>query len=134
MRRPLILALALAPLGVGGAAAIAAAQEPQRFTISEHRLEIFDAVGMVTLRRGSGSDIVLTARRAGPDGPSITFGVDRQSDLARFRVVFPIDGVDRIADPRLRSGTRTTIRLRADGTFGGEIGRASCRERVLSCV
>jgi hypothetical protein len=126
MCRQLTRALALASL-FGCAAVMAAAQEPQRFTISEHRVEIFDAAGLITVRRGAGSNVVIVARRAGPDGSSITFGTDRQANLARFRVVFPVDGIDHIADPRQGHGHYMTIRLRADGTFSG--GDGGWRER-----
>jgi hypothetical protein len=126
MRRHLARVLALAAL-FSCTALMAAAQEPQRFTISEHRVEIFDAAGLVTVRRGAGSDIVIIARRAGPDGASITFGTDRRTDLVRFRVVFPVDGIDHIADPRQGHGHYMTIRLGADGTFSG--GDGGWRER-----
>ena len=119
MRRHLAIAARLVLIGLSGAST-AAAQQPQRFTASERRLEIYDAAGTVTLRRGAGSDIVIAATRAGPDGEGLTFGLDHAGDRAVFRVVFPVDRIDRIAGPMDAHGGRTSLRLRADGTFGGD--------------
>jgi hypothetical protein len=102
------------------AAVPAAAQPAQRFTVSERRLEVFDAAGTVTLRAGSGSEIVITATPAGPDGGALTFGTDHEGDRGVFRVVFPVDRIDRIADPVPHTGGHTSLRLRADGTFGND--------------
>jgi hypothetical protein len=100
------------------AAVQAAAQPTQRFTLSERRLEVFDAAGTVTLRSGSGSEIVITATRAGPDGAALAFAADHEGSQSVFRVVFPVDRIDRIADPLEGSGGHTTLRLSSDGTFG----------------
>ena len=117
-RAPLLAWLALAPL-----AAVAGAQENiqpgQRFSVSQPRLDIYDVAGHVTLRHGAGGDIVVVATRVGPDADRITFAFDRESDRGVYRVVFPAD-IDRIADPDGGTGTRNTLRLRADGTFGGD--------------
>ena len=123
MRRP----SAFAPVFVLPAlvaAVPAAAQPAQRFTVSERRLEIFDAAGTVTLRAGSGTEIAIAATRAGPDGPGLSFATDHEGDRAVFRVVFPVDRIDRIADPLPSSGHHTSLRLRADGTFGNDRDRA----------
>ena len=126
MRRHAVRASLLAPLAVLAASAVAAAQQAvqpgQPFAVSEHRLDIYDVAGHVTLRRGTGSDIVVTATRVGPDGSGIKFEFDQERDRGVFRVVYPRD-IDRIADPegdRNGGRGRTTLRLRPDGTFGGD--------------
>jgi hypothetical protein len=119
MRRPSLLTPVLV-LPALVAAGPAAAQPAQRFTVSERRLEVYDAAGTVTLRAGSGSQIVITATPAGPDGGALTFGTDHEGDRGIFRVVFPVDRIDRIADPVPGSGDHTSLRLRADGTFGND--------------
>ena len=121
VRGPLLASLAIAPFA-GLAAAQQAVPNGQRFAVSEHRLDIYDVAGHVTLRRGTASDIVVTATQAGPDGSALRFEFDRESDRGVFRVVFPRD-VERIADPegdRNGGRGRTTLRLRADGTFGDD--------------
>ncbi len=119
MRRLFAVAVALAPIGLAGPDP-ATAQQPERLTVSERQIEIFDAAGTVTLRRGSGTDIVIGATRAGPDGAGLRFALDHTGGKAVFRVVFPVDRIDRIADPTGHRGGSSTLRLRADGTFGGD--------------
>jgi hypothetical protein len=119
MRRPSAFALVLV-LPALVAAVPAAAQPAQRFTVSERRLEIYDAAGTVTLRAGSGTEIVIAATRAGPDGTALTFATDHEGDRAVFRVVFPVDRIERIAGPLPGSGDHSNLRLRADGTFGND--------------
>ena len=119
MRRQIAIALTLVPIQLARAAT-AVAQAPQRFTVTESRLEIYDAAGSVTLRRGTGSDIVIAATRAGADGGGLTFGLDHAGSRAVFRVVFPVDRIDRIAAPPGQQDSRNQLRLRADGTFGGD--------------
>jgi hypothetical protein len=121
-RAPLLASLALVPC-----AAAATAQESiqpgQRFTVSQQRLDIYDVAGHVTLRHGTGGDIVIVATRVGADAERITFAFDREADRGVYRVVFPVGDIGRIADPEGDGGSRTTLRLRADGTFGGESDR-----------
>ena len=119
MPRPCALAFALA-LPALLPAGPAAAQQPQRFTVSEQRLEVFDAAGTVTLRAGSGSEIVITASRAGPDGAALRFDTDHDGGRGVFRVVFPVDRIAQIAAPVPGSSGHTTLHLRDDGTFGDE--------------
>jgi hypothetical protein len=119
MGRPSVLVSVLV-LPALVAVAPAWAQPTQRFTVSERRLEVYDAAGTVRLRSGSGSEIVITATRAGPDGAALAFATDHVGDRGVFRVVFPVDRIDRIADPVPTSGSHTSLRLRADGTFGND--------------
>jgi hypothetical protein len=96
-----------------------AVRSGQRLALSETRLEVFTASGTVTLRRGN--ELSVTATAAGPDGQELRFFVDREGGSAVFRVVFPEDA-DQIAAPEGLGGQRTNLRLRADGTFGGDDG------------
>jgi lia operon protein LiaG len=122
-------ALALVVLPVVASAAPAAAQTTQRFTVTERQLEIYDAAGTVTLRRGSADAIVIIATRAGPDGAALDFGYDHDGPRAVFRVVFPLDRIDRIAEPAPRSGDHMRLHLRPDGTFGNDRGEGMQRRR-----
>jgi hypothetical protein len=101
----------------------AAGQEPssgQRFAVSQRQVEVFDVAGTVTMRRGAQFTITPTA--AGPDGGQLRFEFDEREGWGVFRVVWPED-VDEIASPeggRGWDGGRTTLRVRKDGTFGGD--------------
>jgi hypothetical protein len=125
MRR-LPFAAGLAALGFAVpmllAAAPAAAQQVQRFSLEGPRVEIYDLVGRATVHRGAGTAVVVQATRVGADAAALTFATDRDGadGASRLRVVFPLDRAHAgIALAREGDG-RTTLRLRADGTFGGD--------------
>ena len=123
MRRRFPRASLVAPLALVALVSSVRAQEAvrpgQRLSVSEQRLEIYDAVGMITLRRSTGTDFTIAVTPVGPDAEQLQFFLDRDGDRGVFRVVFPADA-DRIAAPEGVSSQHPTLRLRADGTFGGD--------------
>lgn len=110
-----VVALVLAKAGL----AQQAVRPGQLVSVSEQRLEIYDAVGTIALRRGTGTDFTIAVTPVGPDAEHLQFFLDRDADRGVFRVVFPADA-DRIVAPEGVSSQHTTLRLRADGTFGGD--------------
>ncbi len=107
-------------------AAIANAQEAvspgQTLTLVDRQVVVYVASGTATLHRASGRGLTIRASAEGEDADELRFFADREGDAARFRVDFP--DVDRIAGPQNGGGT-TTLRLRDDGTFGGQEGGRS---------
>ena len=99
-------------------------------SFSEARVEIYDAVGNITMRRISGAAVTITATAQGAEGGQLTFAADHDGDRGRFRVVFP--DVEAIASPagagRDMGGT-SDLNLRRDGTFGGDNGDGWRRNR-----
>jgi len=115
--------LAIIPFAAVALTRAAFAQEsvasgrPVSFT--EARVEIFDAVGNVTMRRIAGNAVTITATAQGADGGQLTFAADHDGDRGRFRVVFP--DVEAIASPGSSDlGHTSELNLRRDGTFGGD--------------
>jgi hypothetical protein len=101
-------------------AAPAAAQQTQRLSLEGQRVEIYDVVGRATLRRGTGTAVVVQATRVGADAGQLQFATDRdgKDGATRLRVVFPLDRLD---DGIYWSGGSTDgLRLHADGTFRGD--------------
>jgi hypothetical protein len=97
-------------------------QSGRRVELSEARIEVFNAVGTVTLHPASGSAVTVTATAQGSDGSQLTFETDHKDSVGRFRVVFP--DVDRIATPpELGRYSNADLNLRRDGTFGGNHNR-----------
>ena len=86
--------------------------------LAEERVEIYNAVGSVTLRKATGNAVTVTATAQGSDAGELVFEVDHDARLGRFRVVFP--DVDAIAWPPGMGSGNTEIDLRTDGTFGGD--------------
>lgn len=118
---PLIALLAILSLIALPAHAQEAVSSGQRVSLGRGPIELWNVAGTVTLRRGSG-EAALTATAGGADGSQLRFFVDRDAALTRFRVVYP--DVDAIAAPFEHSGN-TNLRLREDGTFGGNDSRSS---------
>lgn len=138
MRFPLTAAaLALALAAAAAPAALQAQQEiraGQAATLTGSDIHIYDVSGYVTLRRGTGSGVTVQATAQGADGGRLRFFVD---DDGLFRVQYPED-MDELAMPeragRTRSffGGRTNMRLRADGTFGGDMDGRRNRGREIT--
>jgi hypothetical protein len=126
MRRPPFAAglAALGPITAVLAAlapAPAAAQQVQRLSLEGPRVEIYDVVGRATLHRGTGSAVVVQATRVGSDAAQLQFATDGdgKDGAARLRVVYPLDRLDEGIYWDGDGGT-DGLRLRADGTFGGD--------------
>jgi hypothetical protein len=96
--------------------------QTQRFAFDEARVEIFNAVGRVNLRAGGGREVVVVATLMGPDSRRIELARDSEREWGVFRVVYPVGDFDRIAAPEGAEDQNTNLRLRSDGTFGGDAG------------
>jgi len=96
------------------------AQQSQRFALSGQRVEIYNVAGNVSFRRGMGSEVVVQATRVGSDAAELQFATDEGGSrgAARFRVVYPLDQLN--GGILFETGGSTELRLRADGTFGGD--------------
>jgi hypothetical protein len=121
--------IALAGIAVIAALATPAlAQQTQRFTLSGARIEIYSVLGHATLHRAPGSAVVVQATRVGSDAAQLAFQTDEngKDGATRFRVVYP---ADRLGDGLFWSagGGTSGLRLRDDGTFGGDDDRATGR-------
>jgi hypothetical protein len=95
------------------------AQAPERHTVSGQAVAIYNLVGRVRVSGGSGSDVAVEVSRLGADGAQLQIETgpienhDRQWEA--LRVIYP---ADRIIAPDLGSRSRTTLKVRPDGTFG----------------
>lgn len=110
-----------ASLLAGGAAAIlaqqpAAAQQTERFELSGERVAVYNLAGRVTLAPGSGSAVVVEVTRGGRDGGSLRIEQGPIEGSQTLRVIYPGDD---ISYRELGHGSRTDLRVRDDGTFGG---------------
>jgi len=115
---PLFALLAILSLIAMPARAQDVVASGQRVSLGRGPIELWNVAGTVTLRRSAG-EATVTATAGGSDGGQLRFFVDKGAALTRFRVVYP-DGDD-IAAPFEHSGN-TNLRLRSDGTFGGDNG------------
>jgi len=107
MGLPLVAAVAVAlPLG---------AQEVHR--VSGAQVAVYNLAGQTHVVRGSGADVVVRVARGGGDAARLEIETGTVDGRAALIVRYPDE---QIVYPELGRGSRTTIRVRSDGTFWGE--------------
>ena len=108
------------------------AQAPERHTVSGQAVAIYNLVGRVTVSGGSGSDVVVEVSRRGADGAKLQIETgpieNHDQRWETVRVVYP---ADRIIAPDLGSRSRTSLKVRRDGTFG-DAGRSRGDEVTIA--
>lgn len=107
----------LGALGLAMAcAATATAQEMERFVLGDGPAAVYNLAGEIEVVAGTGSDVIVEVTRGGRDGGALRVEVGDVGRVRALRVIYP---EDRIAYPRMSRGSRTTMRVRGDGTFFG---------------
>ncbi len=110
--------LGLVVIGMLGVQPALVAQA-ERHRVPGESVAIYNLVGRATVSSGGGSDVMVQVTRRGADAGrlSIETGVLDRNDRQwqALRVVYP---AKRIVAPDLGRGSRTSLKVRADGTFG----------------
>lgn len=100
----------------------ASSQEVHRLTGAE--VAIHNLAGKARVVSGSGSDVVVRLTRGGSDGSALRVETGPVGGIPTLRVVYPEGDV---VYPALGRGSRTSVRVRSDGTIAGG-GRESSVE------
>lgn len=108
-----VLALVLGVLAGGPLAA------QERYTLRGDRVAVHNLAGEVRVVPGEGREVVVEVARGGEDARRLRVEQGPRDGAAVLRVVYPDDD---LVYPRMRSGSRSTLRVRRDGTFGGGEG------------
>ena len=93
-----------------------AAQQPERFALTGGNVAVYNLVGEMRVGAGTGRDVVAEVTRGGSDRQQLRIERGRVEGREALRVFVP--GSD-IVYPRMGRGSRSNIRVRDDGTFGG---------------
>ena len=105
---------------LAGAAAATLAQpaaaQTERFELSGERVAIYNLAGQVTVVPGSGSAVVVEVTRGGQDGAQLRIEQGPIEGYQTLRVIYPDN---EISYRDMHRGSRTDLRVREDGTFGG---------------
>jgi putative adhesin len=112
MPRYLVIACTL----LASAPGAIAAQQPERYTLEAGPALVYNLVGNVRVEPGEGRVVVLVTR-AGADDGKLTIGQGERGGRSTFRVIYP---ADRIRSGRAPDRGSTQLRVRDDGTFGGD--------------
>src|SRR5690606_35708389 len=97
------------------AAAPVAAQQTERYALAGANVAVYNLAGEVRIEAGGGSEVVVELMRGGADAAELEVDVGDVGGWQSLRVIYPSD---RIVYPRTSGWSNTSMRVRADGTFG----------------
>lgn len=104
----------------------AAAQE--RYNVGGDHVAIYNLAGEVDVGAAAGREVTVQVTRGGADAEGLRVEVgDIGGGVQALRVIYPSDRV--VYDPSGWNG-QTEMRVRADGTWGGDSGMRGRGERV----
>lgn len=92
------------------------------------RVAVYNLAGRVTIEGGSGADVTVSVTPGGADGgllQAVSGSIDGRETL---RVIYPDDRIVY----RAGESQQTQLRVRSDGTFGGDDGRDRWRRVVVA--
>ncbi|MDH3456215.1 MAG: DUF4097 domain-containing protein [Gemmatimonadota bacterium] len=121
--------LCAAVAGVWGlSTGVTAVQQDGRFELTGSRIAVYNLAGEVTVEAGSGPAVMVDVTRVGPDADQLRIDRGPIDDWSTLRVIYPGDRVHYSG----RGTGSTELRVRDDGTFGGDPGHRGRRVRIVS--
>jgi DUF4097 and DUF4098 domain-containing protein YvlB len=93
------------------------AQQVERYSLSEDEVAIYNLAGEVRMESAGSGDITVAVIRGGADGAKIKVMKSERDGMQTLRFVYP-EG--RILYAGMSDGSSTQLRVRDDGTFGGD--------------
>ena len=115
------MALLVMALATPFALDVAPAQAQEQHRVSGTEVAIYNLAGEVEVVRGGGSDVVVEVTRGGSDASQLDVAISEIGGRQTLRVIYP---ADEIVYGELGRGSKSTVRVRDDGTFfGGSGGR-----------
>lgn len=99
--------------------AVVGAQVTERYTLRGSDVAVYNPAGRVQLVAGSGADVTVEVTRRGRDAGRLRVLTGAVGGHDALRVVAPAGD---LVYPELGRGSNVTLRVRSDGTFGGDGG------------
>lgn len=90
------------------------AQQPERYTLADDDVAVYNLAGTVRVEPGT-TDVTVQVTRAGADAARLEVAQGEIDGRPTLRVVYPADRIRYAAAGR---GSSTLLRVREDGTFG----------------
>jgi lia operon protein LiaG len=103
------------------------AQSGERHTLRGENVAVYNLAGRVRMVATSGRDVEVEVARDGRDGRDLRVAKGTIDVRETLRILYPDD---EIVYPALGRGSRTTLNVRRDGTFGGGGGGFFSNDRV----
>lgn len=131
-----IATLAVAAGTLAAAAHAAGAQETERRTLPGRDVAIYNIAGSIRAEAGGGSQVVAEVTRRGPDASRLRIESGSIRGRETLRVIYPSDRVLFRDGSRGRGGvfgwgSRTTLTVQDDGTFGDDRDRGGHRVDIV---
>jgi DUF4097 and DUF4098 domain-containing protein YvlB len=101
---------------LGLPAVLSAQQQPERYTLDDDDVAVYNLVGAVRVEAGDG-EVTVQVTRAGAAASRLRIAQGEIDGRSTLRVLYPEDRID--TGPGTR-GSSTTLRVREDGTFGDD--------------
>ena len=92
-------------------------QQSERYTLSADEVAIYNLAGEVRVEAGSGPGVTTEVVRGGADAARLKVMKGESDGWETLRVVYP---GERIQYGKLTAGSSSQLRVRDDGTFGGD--------------
>lgn len=99
-------------------------QAQERHTLSGERIAIYNLAGAVRVEPGEGRGVSVEVHRGGADAQRLRVETGRIDGRETLRVVYP---GDEVVYREMGRGSRTSLRVAADGTFGRGAGSRQVR-------
>jgi len=93
--------------------------QAQEHRVSGTEVAVYNLAGEVEVVRGGGSDVVVEVTRGGSDASQLDVAISEINGRQTLRVIYP---ADEIVYGELGRGSKSTVRVRDDGTFFGGSG------------
>ena len=90
-------------------------QAAKSYSVAGNDVAIYNLAGEVTVRGGGTGAVTVEVTPTGPDGGRLTVATGRLDGVETLRVLYPSED---IVYRTLGRGSRTSLRVREDGTFG----------------
>jgi DUF4097 and DUF4098 domain-containing protein YvlB len=113
LRWPALLSLTLYSLP----ATSLGAQQVERYAIPEDEVAIYNLAGDVRVEPGTGADVTVQVIRGGADAAQLKVVRSEINGVEALRFLYP---ENRIQYAGMTDGSSTQLRVRDDGTFGGD--------------
>ncbi|MEA2725435.1 MAG: lia operon protein LiaG [Gemmatimonadales bacterium] len=107
-------------------ATVLSAQQPERYSLPDDEVAIYNLAGQVRLEPGTGGDVVVHVTRGGADAAKITVGKGKRDGVETLRFIYPGNRI--LYGGTSTGGSSNQLRVKEDGTFGGDDDHEKKRE------
>jgi len=91
----------------------------ERYALAGREVAVYNLAGRVRLEAGGGGEVVVEVERGGRDAEKLRVSSGMLEGRQALRVIYP---GSRVVYGELGRGSRSTVRVHDDGTFGGRSG------------